>query len=121
MDHCHCVDCRKSHGAAFATYVEVPLAGFRFLSGEDHLTTYTAETGTSRSFCKTCGSIVICRWSEGDRKGLQISASTLDTPSGLRPECHSFVRSKADWFDLTDGLPQYETHRPPGGPPGKKS
>ena len=119
MDHCHCIDCRKSHGAAFATYVEVPRDGFRFLSGEDHLTTYAAETGTSRSFCRTCGSIVTCRWSDGGREGLEISASTLDTPSGLKPECHSFVRSKADWFDITDGLPQHETHLPAGGPPRK--
>ena len=117
MDHCHCVDCRKSHGAAFATYVAVPRDGFRFVSGEDHLTTYAAESGTTRSFCRTCGTIVICRWSDGGREGMQISASTLDTPSGLKPASHSFIRSKDDWFDITYRLPQYETHVPAGGPP----
>ena len=28
MSHCHCSICRKAHGAAFATYVAVPAAGF---------------------------------------------------------------------------------------------
>ncbi len=113
MDHCHCTDCRKSHAAAFATYIEVPLKGFEFLAGGDRLTTYAAATGTSRSFCRTCGSIITCRWNEKGREGLEISASTLDTPCGLRPEAHTFVRSKAEWLDLADDLPRHEKHKTP--------
>jgi hypothetical protein len=109
MMNCHCTDCRKSHAAAFATYVEVPWSGFRFLKGEDHLTTYRAESGTKRSFCRTCGSIVTC-WSDEDKLHLEISASTLDTPTDRRPEYHIFVRSKASWYDIKDGRPQHKTY-----------
>jgi hypothetical protein len=30
----------------------------------------------------------------------------------VRPACHTFVDSKAAWYDITDDLPQY-----PGYPP----
>jgi hypothetical protein len=33
--HCHCSMCRKHHGAAFASFVSVPEASFRWLRGED--------------------------------------------------------------------------------------
>ncbi len=110
MMNCHCTDCRKSHGAAFATYIDVPWKNFKFLQGEDNLTTFTAETGTKRSFCRTCGTIVTC-WSEGDKETLEISASSLDTPTDKRPEYHIFVRSKASWYDIKDGRPQHTTNR----------
>jgi hypothetical protein len=109
MDHCHCTDCRKSHAAAFATYIEVPRENFRFLSGGDQLTTFAAETGTRRSFCRSCGSIVTCAWTEGDREGIEISASLLDTPIDIKPQSHAFVRSKASWFDIRDDLPRFDT------------
>ena len=109
MDHCHCTDCRKSHGAAFATYLEVPWEGFEIRRGKEALVTYTAESGTKRSFCPTCGSTLLC-WVDGDPM-VEIAAGTLDTPVGTRPQSHSFVRSKVAWFDIQDGLPQYATTR----------
>jgi hypothetical protein len=33
----------------------------------------------------------------------------LDDPS-IRPTAHIFVGSKAPWFTIADGLPQYEGH-----------
>ena len=110
IDHCHCTDCRKSHAAAFATYIEVPARAFEFLSGRENLTTHAAPSGTKRSFCRTCGSIVTC-WSDADPEGIGVPASTLDTPIDARPEFHTYVRSKASWYDIQDGLPQHPTTR----------
>lgn len=109
MDNCHCTDCRKSHGAAFATYIEVPWKSLEWLAGADRLETYTAGTGTRRSFCRTCGSTLTC-WVEGDPVA-EIAAATLDTPIRQRPRSHTFVRSKVSWFDIQDGVPQFQTTR----------
>ena len=109
MDNCHCVHCRKSHGAAFATYIEARRDRFEWTSGADNLESYTADTGTKRSFCRTCGSTLIC-WTEADAV-LEIAAGTLDTPVSYRPRSHIFVRSKASWFDILDDAPQYRTNR----------
>jgi len=109
MSNCHCTDCRKSHGAAFSTYVDVPKSGFAFLKGEDNLGTYRAESGTRRSFCRTCGSTLTCF--SDDQPGLvEVAPATLDTPIQNRPEYHLFVRSKVPWFDIQDGKPQHQAY-----------
>ncbi|MFQ5876319.1 MAG: GFA family protein [Acidobacteriota bacterium] len=109
MTHCHCTDCRKSHGAAFATYVEVPRERFAYVAGSDQLQTYTAESGTRRAFCRHCGSILISE-AETDLQFVYIAAATLDTPVLQRPESHIFVRSKVPWLEIRDGLPQHAAY-----------
>ncbi len=58
MTNCHCTDCRKSHGAAFATYIEVPRERFSYVQGEGELHSFQAESGLQRYFCRNCGSII---------------------------------------------------------------
>jgi hypothetical protein len=36
----------------------------------------------------------------------------LDQDPGSRPLRHIFVRSKAAWFEICDGRPQFEEHAP---------
>ena len=110
MDHCHCVHCRKSHGAAFATYIEARSEAFEWIAGRENLETYMADTGTKRSFCVTCGSTLTC-WTDADPAVLEVAAGTLDTPVTMRARSHIFVRSKAPWFDILDDVPQYRTCR----------
>lgn len=112
MDNCHCTDCRKSHAAAFATYIEIPRAALEFVSGQEEMTTYAAPSGTRRSFCRACGSNILC-WVEGDPT-VEIAAGSLDTPITARPRSHIFVRSKVSWFDIQDGMPQYQGYRRDG-------
>ncbi|MHC2278789.1 hypothetical protein ACVME8_005400 [Bradyrhizobium diazoefficiens] len=40
LTHCHCVNCRKLTGAAFATYAHVEADKFRFVAGEDMTVAY---------------------------------------------------------------------------------
>lgn len=81
--NCHCVSCRKAHGAAFATYAHGPL----------------------------CGSNPPSQHSEADHVG--IPAGALDDDADVRPALHFFVAEKAPWFEITDGLVQFD-----GFPPG---
>jgi hypothetical protein len=46
----------------------------------------------------------------------EIALGTLDTDPGVRPTEHTFVGSKAAWFDITDTLPQHDKW-PPGKTP----
>lgn len=107
MSNCHCTDCRTSHAAAFATYIDAPRDGFRFTRGESNLTTYQAPSGTKRSFCKTCGTILTCH-GEGF---FELSAAAIDTPFDRKPEYHGYVRSKAAWYEILDGRPQYSRNK----------
>ncbi len=39
MTHCHCSQCRKVHGAAFASYGSVPRSDLRILRGANSIST----------------------------------------------------------------------------------
>ncbi len=109
MWHCHCTDCRKAHGAAFASSVQVARGRFSVVAGEDLLRTYEAATGTRRRFCGTCGSkITSTITSEPD--SIYVMAATLDTRLEARAVAHIFVRSKVPWYEIRDGLPQHQTY-----------
>lgn len=109
MWHCHCTDCRKSHGAVFSSSVQVDRGHFRYSSGESLLVTYEAKTGTRRSFCGRCGSNVSSTiTSEPD--SVYVTAATLDTRLERSAATHIFVRSKVPWFEIRDGLPQHATY-----------
>jgi len=126
MSHCHCGRCRKTHGAAFATYVSARVAGFR-LQGAEHVGRWESSAGFFRCFCSRCGSVV-----PGDPFDGRIFAPAgnfIDDP-GVRPLAHIFVASKAPWVEIHDRLPTFDAYppgidapvladRPPVDPPGK--
>lgn len=56
LSHCHCILCRRQHGAASAAFVSVPLTGFRWVAGQNKIFTYESSEHGRRTFCGTCGS-----------------------------------------------------------------
>jgi len=106
MSHCHCSMCRKHHGAAFATFVTVPLSNFRWIAGEDSLSTYQSSAYGKRTFCSQCGSVMPVV--EADTGIAFCPAGNLDGELGIQPQSHRFVGSKASWHTITDTLPQHE-------------
>jgi AcrR family transcriptional regulator len=106
MSHCHCSMCRKHHGAAFATFVTVPLTSFRWVAGEDALSTYQSSAYGKRTFCSQCGSVMPVV--EVDTGIAFCPAGNLDGELGIQPQSHRFVGSKASWHTMTDTLPQHE-------------
>ena len=82
---CHCRDCQRYTGTAFASSLMVDKGDIK-LVGE--LKFYGKETdrGTfmERGFCPKCGSNVLCKSSDWDKQYV-ISAGTLDDPSLFKP------------------------------------
>lgn len=111
MAHCHCSMCRKFHGSAFATYGEVKASGFRWLQGEADLAAYTADNGTTRRFCRHCGSSLTFSSPNHPDGVVQIALGTLDSNLERSPDAHIFVGSKASWSEIQDDLPQYSADR----------
>lgn len=82
VTHCHCSQCRKGHGAAFASYGSVPRSDLRVLSGADSIRTYASSPTVMREFCLACGSTLFWSRSQGEYAGwISIALGTLDTPS----------------------------------------
>ena len=109
--NCHCSMCRKFHGAAFATYASAAAENFLWLSGEENLEIFTAPNGTTRKFCKSCGSSLIFEPSQPNEKIVEFSLATLDENSPVQPSAHIFTDYKAEWTSLDDDLPCYREGR----------
>jgi len=93
MSHCHCSICRMQQGAAFATYVSVPIARFRWSAGQEQVTHYLGEAGQpgeQRSFCSRCGSPMPSIDAAGATA--YCPAENLQRDLGIRPQSHVFVR-----------------------------
>lgn len=105
--YCHCSQCRKAQGSAFATNANIKLESFNFMSGEDNLTTYKYSEEQIKYFCKTCGSPIMSKNSSLP-ENIRIRLGTIESDITERPEAHIFVSSKANWDEITDELPQYE-------------
>lgn len=109
--YCHCSQCRRAAGSAFAANAPVRRKYFRFVSGEDLVTEYESSAGKLRAFCRNCGSPIYSR-RPAVPDTLRIRLGTLDGDPERRAVAHIYVGSKAPWFEITDALPQYDTHPP---------
>ncbi len=111
FSHCHCSQCRRLHGAAFATFAGVATDQFRYVSGESDTKVYASSPSHNRVFCAECGSnILVSLDQEPDTLYLSMSAIEGDPPRPLG--YHIYVGSKAAWHEITDDLAQYETEPP---------
>jgi len=111
MAHCHCTMCRKFHGAAFSTYGEVKVENFCWLQGEEFLKKYLAPNGTERQFCKNCGSSLTFKPANNRGEVIEFSLGTLDDDIEQKPDAHVFTDKCANWFTITDDLPQFKAGR----------
>ncbi|HVK94148.1 MAG TPA: GFA family protein [Noviherbaspirillum sp.] len=54
IGHCHCRTCRKAHAAAFATTAGVLREHFRWIRGQEKLSSFESSPGKLRRFCSIC-------------------------------------------------------------------
>jgi hypothetical protein len=111
IGNCHCSQCRKAYAAAFGSIAVVAGSDFRWVRGTDQIHSFPQSPGVNRYFCKTCGSPLpmVEPWDSL----VGIPAGLLDDDPGVRPSSHIFVGSKAQWWSISDSLPQHEAY-PPG-------
>ncbi|SFV86014.1 Gfa-like protein [hydrothermal vent metagenome] len=105
--YCHCSQCRKAQGSAFATNGNVDSADFRFIKGEKLLTKYKNNEKGDKYFCSTCGSPIMAKF-HAKPDTIRIRLGIINNDITERPEAHIFATSKANWEKIGDDLPQYE-------------
>jgi hypothetical protein len=107
MYHCHCGRCRRARSAAHTTNMFSNLADFSFTRGEELVAQYKVPEALrfGVAFCTRCGGKVprVSR----ERGVVVVPVGALDTDPGMRPQANIYVASKAPWYEITDGLPQY--------------
>jgi len=83
---CHCLDCRKHHGALFYAAAIFPAAAVT-VSGE-------TRDYQGRHFCPDCGSSVFARF--GDE--IEVHLGALDAPDQFRPTYENWTIRRESWL-----------------------
>ncbi len=83
---CHCLDCRKHHGALFYAAAIFPQDAVT-VSGD-------TRDYCGRHFCPRCGSSVFAR--SGDE--IEVHLGTLDAPDQLMPTYENWTVRRESWL-----------------------
>lgn len=100
---CHCLDCRRHHGALFQASAIFP-AGAVSVTGE-------TRDYEGRSFCPRCGSSVFGQ--TGDE--IEVSLGALDAPDQLRPTYELWTDRRESWLPPFPDMRRYQRDRKAGG------
>ena len=101
--YCHCEQCRKTSGH-FVAATAVDHDQLKFVENSG-LTWYKSSDIAERGFCNRCGSSLF--WRPGHGKYMAVMTGALDAPTGLTGREHIHVADASDYYEITDGLPQY--------------
>jgi hypothetical protein len=96
---CHCLDCRKRHGALFNAFA---------IFGDDAVA-ITGETReyAGRYFCPRCGSSVFSRTADE----IEIHLGSLDAPNQVKPSYELWTIRRESWLEPFPAMHQYDRDR----------
>jgi hypothetical protein len=97
---CHCRQCQKISGSAFAINGMIEADRLQIIEGEAKL--------SNESRCNVCNTFL---WGThrmfGDRIKF-VRLGTLDEAERIKPDAHFFTRSKHPWVAIPDDVPAFE-------------
>lgn len=99
---CHCLDCRKHHGALFQAYAVFPAEAVT-IKGR-------TQDWSGRNFCPRCGSSVFAR-SEDE---VEVYLGVLDAPDQLVPAYELWTVRREHWLPPFPHTRRYERDRDGG-------
>ena len=103
---CHCSQCRKAQGSAFAAVSPLAADRFRLISGAELLKEFRSSPDKVRVFCANCGSPIYS--AKDDRPEVKrLRLGTVETPFVCSNVFHIHGDSKASWFDFNDTHPRF--------------
>lgn len=107
--HCHCIKCRKAHGAAFSSVAKVDNKNFS-VSGEEKLNSYQSSPGKTRCFCSNCGSQIYAKRDNTDFIILRLGTLNDDSMIGseYQETKHIWLAEKACWYELSLNLEEQQ-------------
>ena len=96
---CHCLDCRKHHGALFHASAIFP----------DHAVMIEGEVReyAGRSFCPRCGSTVFGRSADE----VEVNLGSLDATDQLKPTYELWTIRRESWLPPFPLVRRYERNR----------
>ena len=108
---CHCRDCQRQTGSAFAINAIIETDRIELLSGSPLPVTMPTDSGRPHDIHR-CPACLTAVWSDyGRRPALRfVRVGSLDDPAALTPDVHIFTRSKLPWVGLPEGAAAFEVY-----------
>ena len=101
--NCHCSMCQKLHGN-FGPHTKAKKENIEITNSEG-LGWFQTSPIARRGFCTNCGSSLFWEPFKMDATGILVGS--LDDSTSLKTIGHIFVNEKPDFYDITDGCPQF--------------
>lgn len=110
---CHCRDCQKQTGGAFAIngIIERSCIALAEGSPEPVRTSVPTESGRPHDIYR-CAECHTALWSDYGRRGVMVflRVATLDQGPEIAPDVHIFTRSKMPWVVLPPGARAFDEY-----------
>lgn len=113
---CHCTECRRLTGAAFALNALIETARLEILSGRPRAVPVIGASGKPQAIFR-CPACQVALWSHYPGAGEKLAfvrVGTLDDPDRLPPDIHIFTSTRLPWVELPDdarAVPEYYSAR----------
>ena len=108
---CHCRDCQRQTGSAFALNALIEADRVLLLSGNAEPIAVPPPSGKPHEIYR-CSSCRVALWSiyGGVQKLRFVRVGTLDDAAALKPDVHIYVRSKLPWVTLPENVPAFDSY-----------
>jgi hypothetical protein len=113
---CHCTQCRRLTGAAFALNAVIETDRLEILAGEPSPVPVVGAGGRPQAIFR-CPACQIALWSHYPGAGTKLAfvrVGTLDEPERLPPDIHIYTSTRLPWLQLPEGMravPEYYSAR----------
>ena len=106
---CHCIDCQRLTGSAFALNAWLENDQVELLSGGLARFRFdgSGKGDSDVHFCPQCGAYL---WTEYGPGFWFVRVGILDDPTQFAPDMHIWTRSKQPWMRLPGGVPAFEMY-----------
>jgi hypothetical protein len=109
---CHCTECRRLTGSAFALNALIETDRLEILAGEARPIPVAGTSGKPQAVFR-CPACQVALWSHYPGAGPKLAfvrVGTLDEPERLPPDIHIFTSTQLPWLELPEGaraVPEY--------------
>jgi hypothetical protein len=106
---CHCRDCQRASGSAFAPLMFFAADTFRFSKGTPIFHEVVGGSGRliQRGFCGKCGSPISAHWPEVPHVQIVVPVS-LDDPSAFQPTTEIWLSRAQAWHPVHPGTTKFD-------------
>lgn len=112
---CHCTDCQRTSGSAFAINALYETDRITLLAGEPNAVPTPSASGQGE-IIRRCPDCRVALWSHYGGSGDAIAflrAGTLDDAKSVAPDIHVYTRSKLPWVVVPEGVAAVEAYYRP--------